>query len=160
MSVFVNAFDLGDSLVLPGTYTIDTLPDPAASVGYYAIVTDLFGEKTDKVLASSSAGTAYWQPVRPIYSKTTPVAADMTLLPLKHPSVQFLTGSVGIGVTRNVTLSPALAWPGATFEIRNDMTGLGALKLAGLSVGGLLSLVFGTQQRFFYEQGIGWKQFS
>lgn len=148
------------SVILPGTYTIDTLPDPADNVGGYARVMDLFGEKTDLVLASASAGTAYWQPVRPIYSKTIPVAADMTLLPLKHPSVQFLTGTVGIGVTRKVTLSTTLAWPGATFEVRNDMSGLGGLQVLGLSLGAVLSVVFGTQQRFFYELGVGWKQFS
>ena len=148
------------SVVLPGTFTVDTLPDPAANLDRYARVTDLFGDTRDLVLASKTGSLAYWKPVRPVFARTSALSADMTLMPLKSPSVMFLTGAIGVGVTRTVTLSTALAYPGAAFEIRNDMTGLGSLKLAGLSVGGLLSLLFGGTQRFFYDAASGWKQFS
>ncbi|MCJ2107859.1 hypothetical protein MKK70_21260 [Methylobacterium sp. E-041] len=150
----------GSSAILDGVFTVDTLPDPAANVDRYARVTDLFGSTRDLVLAAKTGSLAYWKPVRPIFAATVPVAADMTLTALKSPSVMFLTGAVGTGVTRTLTLSQALAYPGASFEVRNDMTGLGALKLAGLNVGGLLSLAFGGTQRFFFDAATGWKQFS
>ncbi|KQQ39053.1 hypothetical protein ASF58_23215 [Methylobacterium sp. Leaf125] len=148
------------SSILPDPYIIDTLPDPALYLDRYARVTDLFGTKRDLVLASKVGNLAFWQPVRPVFAATQAVTADMTLLPLKSPTVMFLTGTVGVGVTRTLNLSTVLAYPGAAFEIRNDMSGLGSLKLAGLSVGGLLSLAFGTTQRFFFDVASGWKQFS
>lgn len=150
----------GSSAILPTMYTVDTLPDPALNLDRYARVTDLFGVKRDLVLASRVGTLAFWQPVRPVFAATAAVATDMTLQPLKSPSVMFLTGTAAVGVTRTLSLSTALAYPGASFEIRNDMSGLGSLKLAGLSVGGLLSLVFGTTQRFFFDAASGWKQFS
>lgn len=150
----------GVSSILPGDFTVDTLPDPAAFVDHYARVTDLFGGTRDLVLAAQTGTLAYWKPVRPIFAATAPVAADMTLQALKSPSVMFLAGTVGVGVTRTISLSTALAYPGASFEIRNDMSGLGGLKLAGLAVGGLLSVLFGTTQRFFFDTSTGWKQFS
>lgn len=148
------------SVVLPGEFTVDTLPDPAANLDRYARVTDLFDDTRDLVLAAKTGSLTYWKPVRPVFARTSALSADMTLMPLKSPSVMFLTGAIAVGVTRTVTLSTALAYPGAAFEIRNDMTGLGSLKLAGLSVGGLLSLLFGGTQRFFYDAASGWKQFS
>ncbi|WP_375453721.1 hypothetical protein [uncultured Methylobacterium sp.] len=156
----IKALGGGVSAILPDTYSIDTLPDPASNIDMYARVTDLFGGTRDLVLAAQTGSASYWKPVRPVFAATVPVSADMTLVSLKAPSVMFLTGAVGVGVTRTITLSTALAYPGAAFEVRNDMTGLGSLKLAGLSVGGLLSLVFGTTQRFFYDAASGWKQFS
>lgn len=148
------------SAIIAGEWTVDSLPAAADNLDRYARVTDLFGTKRDLVLASKVGALAFWQPVRPVFAATVPVAADMALTPLKSPSVLFLTGAIGTGVTRTLSLSTALAYPGAAFEIRNDMTGLGTLKLAGLNVGGLLSLAFGGTQRFFFDAATGWKQFS
>lgn len=148
------------SAIIDGLWTIDTLPAPGPYLDRYARVTDLFGVKQDLVLASKVGTMAFWQPVRPIFAATAPVTADVALMPLKSPSVLFLTGTIGSGVTRTLSLGTALAYPGASFEIRNDMTGLGSLKVAGLNAGGLLSLLFGGTQRFFFDAASGWKQFS
>lgn len=149
------------SAILPGAFTVDTLPDPADNVDRYARVTDLFGGKRDLVLASTFNGAAFWQPVRPVFKRTMVATADVTLTSLKSPSVVFLTGALGgLGTTRKVSLSPTYAFPGACFEVRHGMTGLGGLAVAGLAVGGLLSLVMGASNRFFFDPDDGWQQFS
>lgn len=151
---------------LTGTYTIAQLPDPAANVGKYATVTDLWGDGTrDVVLAASSlvktVRTAYWKPLRPASAQTQAVATgDLTLSPLVNAQVQFLTGAVAAGVTRQVSLGIARAWPGAMFEVAFDGTlGLGAsLNVAGTGLGSLVAMVAGGRRRFVFDQG-AWKQF-
>ena len=149
--------------VLPGVYTVDTLPDPAANMDMYATVSDLFGAKRDKVLASRVGTLAFWQPVRPIFAATLTPASDMTLTPLKSPSVVYLSGTIGTGATRTLTLATAFAFPGASFEVRNNMSGLGTLKIAGLAIGSLLTILTiltNGSQRFYFDAASGWVQFS
>ena len=148
------------SVVLPGEFTVDTLPPPALNLDRYARVTDLFGVKRDLVLASMAGPMAFWQPVRPVFSTSQAVAASMTLTPLKSPSVLHLTGNLP-GNT-NITLSQSLAYPGASFEIAFDGSlGLFSLNLIGLNGGGLLSLLAGGRRRVFWDLATAsWKQFS
>lgn len=148
------------SVVLPGEFTVDTLPNPALNLDRYARVTDLFGVKRDLVLASMAGPLAFWQPVRPIFATSQAVAASMTLTPLKTPSVLYLTGN--LPGNANITLSQSLAYPGASFEIAFDGSlGLFSLNIIGLNGGGLLSLLAGGRRRVFWDLATAsWKQFS
>jgi len=151
--------------ILPADYTVDTLPDPAANIGKYARVTDLFGGTTDLVLASRSVMGAqtmnYWKPVRPVFAAKQTVAADMTLMALKTPSVLLLDGNVPLGTTRKLTLSNSMAFPGASFRIkqRNTLgTILGALNVLNVNLGTPVSILTGGTQEFVYDLGDGWVQ--
>lgn len=148
------------SLVLPGDFTVDTLPDPALNLDRYARVTDLFGLKRDLVLASRAGPMAFWQPVRPIFATSQALTASMTLTPLKTPSVLYLTGN--LPASMSLTLSSALVYPGASFEIAFDgVLGLFSLNIIGLNGGGLLSLLAGGRRRVFWDLATAsWKQFS
>lgn len=148
--------DEGDS------YLLAQLPDPAANIGRYARVRDLWGDATrDVVIAAQSTRAngqqwAYWQPLRPTHARTRPIANNLALRPLRDAQVQFLTGTLARNVT--VTLDPAMAWPGAMFEVAFDgALGLFSLNIAGLSVGGVLALLAGGRRRFIYDEG--WRAF-
>lgn len=150
--------------ILGSTYTVDTLPTPGANLlGFYARVSDLFGEKTDLVLCSLANGTYFWQPVRPIYAATRPVDQNLMLTSLKMPSVLFLTGGLLAGVTRTFTLDPLYAYPGSSFELAFDGTlGLGSvLNISGLIGGSTVSMLLGGRKRFFYDGNVAaWKTFQ
>jgi hypothetical protein len=143
--------------VLPGDFTVDTLPAPADNIGKYARVTDLFGVKTDLVLASKSGTMSFWQPVRPVFAAKAAIA-DMTLTALKSPSVLILDGSVGLGVTRTITLSNSLAFPGASFRFKNRGSLVGALRIGNVNLGAFLSLATGGSQEFYFDATDGWVQ--
>ena len=147
------------SAILPTDYTVDTLPDPAQNLDRYARVVDLFGMKRDLVLASKVGMMSFWQPVRPIFATSQVVSSNMTLTPLKTPSVLYLTGNLP-GVV-NLTLSSTYAYPGASFEVAFDGSlGLFSLNLVGLYAGAVLSLIAGGRRRVFWDLSTGsWKQF-
>lgn len=140
-------------VIQPGTFTVDTLPTPNADMlGTYARVSDLFGDKTDVVLCSLSGGTYFWQPVRPFWPNKGVVSADqnMTLLPLKTPSILRISGT--LTANRIITASTALAWPGSQFEIQMAGTlGLFNLTIAGLAAGATLSLLLGGTRRIYFD---------
>jgi hypothetical protein len=147
--------------VLPGSYTVDTLPNPSQYLNKYARVTDLFGSTTDLVLAAVTNSTYYWKPVRPVFAAKQTVSADMTLTALKSPSVLLLEGSVPLGTTRNITLSPTLAFPGASFRLkqRNTLgTILGVLNILNVNLSTPVSLITGGTQEFVYDLTDGWVQ--
>lgn len=149
------------ALTLPGEFTVDTLPDPAQNLDRYARVTDLFGVKRDLVLASKVGSLAFWQPVRPLYAAKQAVAADMTLYPLKMPSVLLLDGTVPLGTTRKITLSPERAFPGASFRFKQRSglgTILGALQILNVNLGTPVSILTGGTQEFVYDLADGWVQ--
>jgi len=155
-----NVAPLLPSVIIPGEYTVATLPTPDSSmVDRYARVTDLFGDKRDLVLCSQVGGNYFWQPIRPTYAKSMSGNQSMTLTALKNPSVLFLTGT--LSANRTLTLSTDLAYPGATFEIAMEGTlGLFGLNIAGLDGGSLLSLLFGGRRRVFFDgSSNSWKQF-
>jgi len=147
--------------ILTSDYTVDTLPDPAANIGKYARVTDLFGGTTDLVLASRTGALSYWKPVRPVFAAKQTVAANMTLQALKSPSVLLLDGNVPLGTTRTMTLSNSMAFPGASFRIkqRNTLgTILGALNVLNVNLGTPVSILTGGTQEFVYDLADGWVQ--
>ena len=149
------------SVILPETYTVDTLPPATDNLDRYARVTDLFGVKRDLVLASQVGGVAFWQPVRPMFAAKQAVASDMTLYPLKTPSVLLLDGTVPLGTTRRITLSPNLAFPGASFRFKQRSTLgsiLGTLQVLNVNLGTPVSIVTGGTQEFVYDMADGWVQ--
>lgn len=149
------------SVILPDLYTIDTLPAASDNVDFYARVTDLFGSKRDLVLASSVGGTAFWQPVRRDFAAKQTVTGNMTLTALKSPSILLLDGNIGLGTTRTITLSTNLAFPGASFRMkqRNTLgTILGALNVLNVNLGTPVSILTGGTQEFVYDLTDGWVQ--
>lgn len=149
------------SSIMPGTYSTAIaqgspggLPVPSAEmVGLYARLTDLYSEKTDLVLCSAyGAGNYFWQPVRPLWMNTAPVSAnqDLTLFPLRSPSVLRLTGTMT--ANRTITPSKVGAWPGCQFEIAMEGTlGLFGLTIAGLSLGSTLQLLLNGRRRIIFD---------
>jgi hypothetical protein len=154
-------YDPASSSII-GTYLIDTLPAPTASmIGKYARVTDLFGEKTDLLLCSNLGTKYYWQPVRPTYAKAvvvTTATPNIPLTPLKSPSVLYITGTLGAG--RSMMLSDINAWPGASFEIAMDATLLGTLNIVGTGLGSGVGVLLGSRKRLFYTAEGKWQQFT
>lgn len=151
----------GIPTILPASYTVDTLPDPAANMGKYARVTDLFGATTDLVLAAQTGALSYWKPVRPVFAAKQTVSANITLQALKSPSVLLLDGNVPLGTTRTLTLSDTLAFPGASFRIkqRNTLgTILGALNVLNVNLGTPVSIITGGSQEFIWDATDKWVQ--
>lgn len=149
------------SIVLPGTYTVDTLPDPAIYLDRYARVTDLFGVKRDTVLASKVGDFSFWQPVRPVFAAKQTVSVNLTLQTLKSPSVMLLDGNVPLGTNRTITLSNNLAFPGASFRIRQRNTLgsiLGTLNVLNVNLGTPVSIITGGSQEFVWDIVDGWVQ--
>lgn len=148
--------------ILPDMFTVDTLPAAADNLDRYARVTDLFGSKRDLVLASRVGSVAFWQPVRPVFAAKQAVAADMTLYPLKTPSVLLLEGNVPLGTARKITLSPERAFPGASFRFkqRGGLLGsiLGSLQVLNVNLGTPVSILTGGTQQFVFDLTDGWVQ--
>ena len=136
---------------LPGLWTVATLPPPSSDlVGYYARVTDLFGEKTDLVLCSAYGSTYFWQPVRPQWARSIAGNASMSLTPLKSPSIMRITGTMT--ANRTYTLDTTGAWPGCEFVVKMDGTlGIFGITIAGLVLGATLSLVLGGTRRLVFD---------
>ena len=140
-------------VILPGIYTVDTLPAASVgNIGNYARVSDLFGDKSDLVLCSLSGAIYFWQPVRPFWPNQGVISADqnITLLPLKTPSILRISGS--LSANRTLTLSPSLAWPGCQFEVQMDGTlGIFGLTVVGLALGATVALLLNGNRRFYYD---------
>jgi hypothetical protein len=84
-----------------------------------------------------------------------------TLLSIKNPSVLLLDGNVPLGTTRSITLSPTLAFPGASFRLkqRNTLgTILGTLSVLNVNLSTPVSLITGGTQEFVYDLTDGWVQ--
>ena len=150
--------DLMVSAILPGSFTIDTLPAAADNVDRYARVTDLFGEKRDLVLASRVGSEAFWQPIRPQYAKVINIAsANATLTSLKSPSVIVTIGT--LLANRTITLSNTLAYPGASFEVGyNGTLGIFGVTIKNEIGSTLASLISGGRKRYFFADG-NWQDF-
>jgi len=146
------------SAIIDGAYTVATLPTPSADyVDKYSRVTDLFGEKRDLVLCSSFGSTYFWQPVRPFWARSLVVGGNMTVSPLKSPSLLRLTGS--LAGNRTITLDPTGAWPGCEFEMAFDgVLGLYGLNILGLDLGATLGLLLGGRRRVVWD-GSAYQQY-
>jgi len=156
----------GPEFVAPAIMTVaGVLSDYPASAPYrgkYVRVSDLFGY-VDGVMRCGFDGTQYfWQPTSTDYGRDLPVVADMTITPHGHPTSFNLTGSILVGITRQITLSPTNGWPGAIKEFKNGLSSLlGGLNIVGLGLGSTVSIPLGGYKKFYLDSSGGtlaWRQ--
>lgn len=148
--------------VAPATMTVDDMlanfPASAPYRGKYVRVSD-YGGFVDRVLRcdyETGSGLYFWTPTTPDYGRSLAVTGNMTLLRLKSPPSVVLTGTIGVGVTRQVTIDTANGRPGEIIEIRNNLSSLlGTLNIGGLGLGSLLSLALGGYMRFVLDSSGG-----
>ena len=144
--------------VQAGSMTVDELlaayPAGAGYRGRYARVTD-YGGGIDRVLRcdfDSNSGLYFWSPTLADYGRSMPVTGNMSLPRLKTPPTLILTGSIALGVTRNVTLDTANGRPGEIQEIKGGLTSLlGTLNLLGTGLGSGVGLLLGAYQKFVLD---------
>jgi hypothetical protein len=121
-------------IIIPGVFTVATLPDPTQYPKQYLWVTDLHDGQPDYVLSDG----LNWKPVRPLASRIIANAdAGMTLQALTNSPTQVLRGS--LTANRTVTLSTTRAYSGAKFRIKREATGLFGLVIGSLGSMGLSS---------------------
>lgn len=152
-------FEPGAQLVLPGTYTVDTLPTAGAgNYGLLAKVTDLFGLKQAYVICQLYNGSYFWEPTGSSPAVTMSGNQDITFSPLKMPSVLTLDGT--LTGNRTITMQTANAYPGMRFAAK-FVGGLGifGISLSGLNTG-LLSLLLNTEVEAVYDASGVWKRLN
>jgi hypothetical protein len=121
-------------VILPGTFVIAALPDPAQFYRQYAWVTDLHDGQPDYVLSDG----VNWKPVRPLAARIVANAdSAMTLQALVNSPTQVLRGAVT--ANRTITLSTTRAYSGARFRLKREATGLFGLVIGTLGTLGLNS---------------------
>lgn len=83
-----------------------------------------------------SDGTA-WVPRRrdATATRTISLGGSLVLKPLVDCPIQILKGSIGAGLTLQLTVDTKWAWSGCPFRIVNQLTGLGGLKVLGKLLG-------------------------
>lgn len=143
--------------VQPGTMTIDSLHvsyPPAAPVrGKYGRVNN-YGGTIDKVMRCDfdSLSTLYfWGPAgAPQSFQTMDVSsADIVVNPLVNGDIINLTGAVGVGVTRTVTLTTTRGRPGDVKTLKNNLTTLvGNLNFIGAGLGAGIASLLGVTASF------------
>ncbi len=127
----------------------DTSPPAAGVRGRYARVSN-YGGSIDKVLRcdfDSLSGMYFWGPAgAPQSVQTLAMTQNYTANPLVSGDVLNLTGSIGLGVTRTVTLTTLRGRPGDVRMVRNALTSLtGGLNILGTGLGsGVASLLGAT----------------
>lgn len=135
-----------------------TYPASAAYRGQYARISD-YGGFVDRVLRcdyDSGLDLYFWNPTQAEYGRTLAVTGNMTLFALKSPPSVNLTGSIGVGITRTVTIDIANRRPGEIIEIRNSLSSLlGTLNIAGIGLGSVLALALGGYSRFMMDGSSG-----
>lgn len=156
LSGYVTAAAMASASSDLGTYTVATLPTCSSGTAKKtAWASDLFGQAPgDRVVCD---GVGHWKPVRPLSVSIDVSASNMTLTTLLNAPTQIMTGTLGLGVTRNVTLSTTNAYPGAKFCATRKVTGAGALSVTGL-LGGLTSSLGLASWACFEFDGTGWVQ--
>lgn len=154
----VQALIPASSFVTPDIKTVgEVMSSYPAGSGYrgkYIRVSDLFGA-TDGVLRcgyDTNSGLYFWQPTTPEYGRSMALTQNITVAPLTHPTAINLTGTIGAAITRTVTLDPTNGRPGATIELRNNLTSiLGALNILGTGLGSGLSFALSGYKKFFLD---------
>lgn len=137
-----------------GPYTVATLPAPSAALlGRTAICTDLFGSRWGKVVCEREGASFYfWRPTGADSFAQVDTGADATIGPMTSAASILFTGStIGLGVTRQFTLSTVGGWPGCTKELRGPAALLGTLNIAGTGLGSVISLALGGYQRYLLD---------
>ena len=143
---------------LHANYPVGMNAGASAYRGKYARVSD-YGGYVDRVVRcdyESSSGLYFWTPTQPEYARSVPIVGDTTLYALKHPTTMILTGSIGTGQTRNVTIDLANRRPGEIIELRNNMSSLlGALNILGTGLGSFLFNTLGGYSRTVVDSSSG-----
>jgi hypothetical protein len=122
----------GNSAVLPGLYTVASLPPASSFQAKYAYVTDL-GGGSDMVL---SDGTN-WKHIRRGLMGAVPAAAAISITPLLSPTIMSITGTNTASMV--LTLQTANLYPGFELTIVRP-TALAALTTLGIQVAGVSGL--------------------
>jgi len=142
---------VGDTRDNPTTYEalFAAFPPSAALRGRIAKVTNYGGsyDQTMRCDYESVSNAYYWRPTgTPRSSQDVVVNANMTLDPIITGDIVRLTGTIGLGITRTVTLSTTRGYPGDMKTIKNDLSSLlGGLNILGLGLGsGIASLIGAT----------------
>ncbi|UZJ58561.1 hypothetical protein OKW98_18460 [Pseudomonas sp. KU26590] len=134
-------------IIIPGVFTVASLPDPTLYPRQYLWVTDLHDGQPDYVLSDG----VNWKPVRPLAARIIANAdAAMTLQALTNSPTQVLKGA--LTANRPVTLSTTRAYSGAKFRIKREATGL-----FGLVIGSLGTLAQSSWMDMEYD-GAQWVQ--
>lgn len=137
---------------IDGDFSIATLPPAADNTKKYAWVTDLHDGQPDYVI---SDGT-FWKPVRPLAARVVADSnAAMTLTALVNSPTQIMRGT--LTASRNVSLSPTNAYPGAKFRIKREAAGT----LLNLNIIGVVTTILGLTTPWVdmeYVAGTGWVQ--
>lgn len=130
MSVIVNGseYTATNNRFLPGTYTVDTLPDPSLFQFMYAPVVDL-GGGADMVF---SDGT-YWKHIRRGTLSTVTQSSAISVIPLRTPTIYVITGQITQAM--NFVTNTAGLYPGYLLTIkRQNALGLVAGLVGSLGV--------------------------
>lgn len=148
--------------VAAGSMVVEDLlsiyPANASRRGKYARVTN-YGGAIDRVLRcdyDQNLNYYFWTPTRGEYGRTLPLTSDMTLKRLLSPSSVVLSGTVSLGVTRNITIDTANATPGEIIEIKAPGAGIaGSLNILGTGLGSAISLLAGSYQKYMIDGSSG-----
>lgn len=118
--------------IIPGSYALADLMavNPALYPRRYAWCTDLFGGPGDWCISDGVS----WKPVRPFSMRSASIVSDMNLTPMVDAPTQLISGTIGTGVSRAVTLSTTYAYKGAVFRTCRKAGGLGTLLVNGLGI--------------------------
>jgi len=141
-----------------GTFTVATLPAPtAAIVGRLAKVTDLFGDQFDTVRCCAVGTFYFWKPQSSDSARNFAMTADMLVKPLTYPQGLRLTGTIGLGTVRKLTLDVEGGWPGCCKEISAGGLGsiLGTLNVLGSGLGSGIGLLTGAYKKFMLDYSGG-----
>ena len=115
------------NLVMPGEFTVATLPPAEEMIRRYVWLTDLHDGQPDYVISDGQ----FWKPVRPLAARTVPNAnSNMTLQVLVNSPTQILRGA--LTAQRTLTTNIQGAYIGARFRIKREATGLFGMVLSGV----------------------------
>lgn len=153
--VAVAALQAAQAFVQTAPMTVANLlsnfPASTSYVGKYARVTDLWGSVSG-VMRCSYNGRIYWWAATDseefaVRQQSAPSTG--TMQPLTIPQLIQWTGTgPGLGVTVNVTIGLAGAYPGMVKEFSNQLnTFLGGLNILGTGLGSGLASLLGSSKR-------------
>jgi len=139
---------------------LHTAYPPSATVrGKYARVNN-YGGSIDKVLRcdfDTVSGLYYWTPSgAPQSFQTIAMTGNATADPLISGDVIDLTGSIGLGITRTLTLSTLRGRPGDQKIIKNSLSSLlGGLNILGTGLGSGIANLLGATQTYVCQWDTG-----
>ena len=137
---------------------LTNFPASAPYLGQYARVSDYAGYVNRVVRCDYDSGLNlyFWNPTQAEYARSIPLVGDMTFGALTSPTSIILTGTIGLGVTRNVTFNLTNARPGQIWEVKANMTTLlGSLNILGTGLGTGIGILLGNYQKYVVDGSSG-----